>query len=327
MIISRTPYRISFFGGGTDYPEWYLKNGGEVLSGTINKYLYVSIRDLPPFFKHKFRIVYSKIEMVKDYKSISHGVVREGLKLVNKGIHNGYEIHYDGDVPARAGLGSSSSFVVGFLNALHNHLNKKISTKQLAYLSINLEQNILCETVGSQDQIAASFGGFNSIKFYKDGKFKIVKIKKSEKDLEKLSKNFLMVFTGINRTAKFIADTYVNKLNKKKKDLFEIISQVETAKHLLYENKIFEFGKLLNETWKIKRMLSPSVSNELIDKIYNDGLKNGATGGKLLGAGGGGFILFHVKPEDREKFKKKMKRNIILDFKITNDKSEILFKN
>ena len=327
MIISRTPYRISFFGGGTDYPEWYLKNGGEVLSGTINKYLYVSIRDLPPFFKHKFRIVYSKIEMVKDYKSISHGVVREGLKLVNKGIHNGYEIHYDGDVPARAGLGSSSSFVVGFLNALHNHLNKKISTKQLAYLSINLEQNILCETVGSQDQIAASFGGFNSIKFYKDGKFKIVKIKKSEKDLEKLSKNFLMVFTGINRTAKFIADTYVNKLNKKKKDLFEIISQVETAKHLLNENKIFEFGKLLNETWKIKRMLSPSVSNELIDKIYNDGLKNGATGGKLLGAGGGGFILFQVKPEDREKFIKKMKRNIILDFKITNDKSEILFKN
>ena len=265
MIISRTPYRISFFGGGTDYPEWYLKNGGEVLSGTINKYLYVSIRDLPPFFKHKFRIVYSKIEMVRDYKSISHGVVREGLKLVNKGIHNGYEIHYDGDVPARAGLGSSSSFVVGFLNALHNHLNKKISTKQLAYLSINLEQNILCETVGSQDQIAASFGGFNSIKFYKDGKFKIVKIKKSEKDLEKLSKNFLMVFTGIKRTAKFIADTYVNKLNKKKKDLFEIISQVKTAKYLLNENKIFEFGKLLNETWKIKRMLSPSVSNELID--------------------------------------------------------------
>ena len=327
MIISRTPYRISFFGGGTDYPEWYLKNGGEVLSGTINKYLYVSIRDLPPFFKHKFRIVYSKIEMVKDYKSISHGVVREGLKLVNKGIHNGYEIHYDGDVPARAGLGSSSSFVVGFLNALHSHLNKKISTKKLANLSINLEQNILSETVGSQDQIAASFGGLNSIKFYKNGKFKIVKIKKSEKDLESFSKNFLMVFTGINRTAKFIADTYVNKLNKKKKDLFEIISQVKTAKYLLNENKIFEFGKLLNETWKIKRILSPSVSNEQIDKIYDNGLKNGATGGKLLGAGGGGFILFQVKPEDREKFLKKMKNNIILDFKITNNKSEILFKN
>ena len=327
MVISRTPYRISFFGGGTDYPEWYLKNGGEVLSGTINKYLYVSIRDLPPFFKHKFRVVYSKIEMVKDYKSISHGVVREGLKLVNEGIHNGYEIHYDGDVPARAGLGSSSSFVVGFLNALHSHLNKKISTKKLANLSINLEQNILSETVGSQDQIAASFGGLNSIKFYKNGNFKIVKIKKSVKDLESFSKNFLMVFTGINRTAKFIADTYVNKLNKKKKDLFEIISQVKTAKHLLNENKIFEFGKLLNETWKIKRMLSPSVSNEQIDKIYDNGLKNGATGGKLLGAGGGGFILFQVKPEDREKFLKKMKNNIILDFKITNNKSEILFKN
>ena len=327
MIISRTPYRVSFFGGGTDYPKWYLKNGGEVLSSTINKYLYVSIRDLPPFFNHKFRLVYSKIEMVKNYNRITHGVVREGLRLINGGHHKGYEIHYDGDMPARSGLGSSSSFVVGFLNALYNHLGKKISSQKLAEEAINLEQKILSETVGSQDQIAASFGGFNSIKFSKNGKFKIKRILYSQKDLQNFSKNFLMVFTGINRTAKFVADTYVNKLNKKKQDLNEILDQVKLAKSLIKKKNFEDFGKLLHETWKIKKMLSPSVSNEIIDKIYDDGLKNGAIGGKLLGAGGGGFLLFYVKHENKKKFVKKMKNNLILDFKLTNNKSEILFKN
>jgi D-glycero-alpha-D-manno-heptose-7-phosphate kinase len=327
VIISRTPYRISFFGGGTDYPEWYLKNGGEVLSATIDKYLYVSIRNLPPFFKHKYRLVYSKIEMVKDYNKISHDVVREALRTTNKGVHNGYEIHYDGDIPARAGLGSSSSFVVGFLNALYNHLNKKISSKRLANLSINLEQKVLSETVGSQDQIAASFGGFNSIKFYKNDNFVVKKILSKEKDLLNFSNNFFIVFTGINRTAKFIADTYVSNLNKKKSDLKEIIEHVKIAKSLVHKNQITEFGKLLNETWQIKRSLSPAVSNYMIDKIYEDGLKNGATGGKLLGAGGGGFFLFHVKKENRKKFLRKMKKNIILNFKVTNNKSEILLRS
>jgi D-glycero-alpha-D-manno-heptose-7-phosphate kinase len=327
MIVSRTPYRISFFGGGTDYPEWYLKNGGEVLSATIDKYLYVSIRNLPPFFNHKYRLVYSKIEMVKDYNKISHDVVREALRITNKGIHNGYEIHYDGDIPARAGLGSSSSFVVGFLNALYNHLNIKISSKRLANLSINLEQKVLSETVGSQDQIAASFGGFNSIKFYKNNNFVVKKILSKEKDLLNFSNNFFIVFTGINRTAKFIADTYVSNLNKKKSDLNEIIEHVKIAKSLVYKNQMTEFGELLNETWQIKRSLSSAVSNYIIDKIYEDGLKNGATGGKLLGAGGGGFFLFHVKKENRKKFLRKMNKNIILNFKVTNNKSEILIRS
>jgi D-glycero-alpha-D-manno-heptose-7-phosphate kinase len=328
MILSRTPYRISFFGGGTDYPQWFLKNDGEVLSSTINKYLYVSIRNLPPFFDHKFRVVYSKIEMVKDYNKISHGVIREGLRLVNHGIHkNGYEIHYDGDIPARSGLGSSSSFVVGFLNALYSQVGLKITPKILAEKSILLEQKILSETVGSQDQIAASFGGLNSIKFLKNNTFKVKKIISNDNTLKDFSKNFMMVFTGINRTAKFVANTYVNKLNKKRQDLNELMDQVKWAKKLLISKNYQQFGELLNETWKIKRMLSSSVSNDVIDRMYEGAMKNGAVGGKLLGAGGGGFFLFYVEEKNKKRLKRIFKKNIVFDFNLTNDKSEIIFKN
>lgn len=327
MIITRTPYRISFFGGGTDYPEWFLQNGGEVLSSTIDKYLYVSIRNLPSFFSHKHRIVYSKIEEVKQINKISHGVVREGLKLINNGKHNGYEIHYDGDMPARSGVGSSSSFVVGFLNALHNHLNIKISKKNLALLSIKLEQEILNEAVGSQDQIAACLGGFNSIKFLKNGNFKTSSLLSKKKDFDNFSKNFFIVFTGINRTAEFIAKTYVKKLNKKKKDMNEILSHVKIAKKLIINKQFNQFGELLGESWKIKKSLSSSVSNETIDNIYNKGILNGASGGKLLGAGGGGFLLFHVSQNNQKKFLHNMKNYIVLDFNLTNQGTEVLFKN
>jgi D-glycero-alpha-D-manno-heptose-7-phosphate kinase len=326
MIICKTPYRISFFGGGTDYPEWYLKNGGEVISSTINKYLYVSIRELPPFFKHKFRVSYSRIEMVKSINQIKHGVVREGLKMIKKKLlNNGYEIHYDGDLPARSGVGSSSSFVVGFIHGLYAFHNLKISKKELAEKSILLEQKILKETVGSQDQIAASYGGFNSIKFNKNGKFLVNSLIKDEKKLKNISYNFYLIFTNINRTAKFIAKTYVNNLDSKKKDLREILDHVKIAKKMIIEDNINSIGKLLNETWNIKRSLSNSVSNQLIDSIYAKGIRSGADGGKLLGAGGGGFLLFYVKNDNQQKFKKKMKDYLIIDFQLTNDKSEIIF--
>jgi D-glycero-alpha-D-manno-heptose-7-phosphate kinase len=326
MIICKTPYRISFFGGGTDYPEWYLKNGGEVISSTINKYLYVSIRELPPFFKHKFRVSYSRIEMVKSINQIKHGVVREGLKMIKKKLlNNGYEIHYDGDLPARSGVGSSSSFVVGFIHGLYAFHNLKISKKELAEKSILLEQKILKETVGSQDQIAASYGGFNSIKFNKNGKFLVNSLIKDEKKLKNISYNFYLIFTNINRTAKFIAKTYVNNLDSKKKDLKEILDHVKIAKKMIIEDNINSIGKLLDETWNIKRSLSNSVSNQLIDSIYAKGIRSGADGGKLLGAGGGGFLLFYVKNDNQEKFKKKMKDYLIIDFQLTNDKSEIIF--
>ena len=324
MIISKTPYRISFFGGGTDYPHWYNKNGGEVISATIDKYIYISCRRLPNFFKHNYRIVYSKIEHVKNLKNIKHSVVRE--ILTKSKIKHGLEIHYDGDIPARSGMGSSSSFVVGLIKAVNSFNKIKLNKLHLAKESIYLEQTVLKETVGSQDQIAAAFGGLNSIKFFKNGKFKITPLIKDKKELKKFNKNFFLIFTGINRTAKFIANTYVNKLaNEKKNDLLKISNHVKTAKKLLIKKKYDDFGLLLNETWKIKKSLSSKVSNPKIEKIYNRGILSGASGGKLLGAGGGGFILFYVKKQNQKKFKKEMNKYIDIPFQFSTEGSKIIF--
>ena len=222
MIISKTPYRISFFGGGSDYPDWYLKYGGEVLSSTINKHIYITCRYLPPFFKHKHRIVWSKLERVKTTNEIKHDSVRELLKLLK--IKNGMEIHYDGDLPARSGMGSSSCFTVGLMNALLNLKKIKLSKKKLSDKSIFFEQNIMKEAVGSQDQIASSFGGFNKINFNKNGKIKIKKIKLS-KNLKILNKNLVLIYTGIKRNAHDIAKEYINKVSKSK-----IITRVSGVK-------------------------------------------------------------------------------------------------
>ena len=298
MIISKTPYRISFFGGGTDYPDWYNKNNGEVISSTIDRYLYISCRFLPTFFDHKYRIVYSIIEDKKKIKDIQHPVVREALKLYYK-KNLGLEIHYDGDLPSRSGMGSSSVFVVGFLNLI-NSLNKRKKTKMgLALQSIHLEQEVMKEVVGSQDQIAATYGGLNSIQFQKNSTFKVKKIFKSKEDLNLFSRNFYLVYTGKLRTAETIASTYVKKLKSENYELLEEITrQTQYAKNLLKNKNFDDFGRLLHETWQIKRKLSDKVSNKHIDEIYDAGLGNGALGGKLLGAGGGGFILFYVKKID-----------------------------
>ena len=324
MIISKTPYRISFFGGGTDYPNWYNKNNGEVISATIDKYIYISCRTLPNFFDHNYRIVYSKIENVKKINQINHSVVREILKRSN--INHGLEIHYDGDMPARSGMGSSSTFVVGLIKAINKFSDINLSNKQLAKESIYLEQKVLKETVGSQDQIAAAYGGFNSIKFYKNNKFKIFQLLKNKKELEKLSKNFFLIFTGINRTAKFVANTYVNKLTKEKKgDLLEIMEHVKIAKKFLINKNYNDFGFLLNETWQIKKSLSSKVTNPKIENIYKKGIMAGAAGGKLLGAGGGGFLLFYVKKQNHKKFKKNMSKYINIPFKFSDEGSKIIF--
>ena len=324
MIISKTPYRISFFGGGTDYPNWYNKNNGEVISATIDKYIYISCRTLPNFFNHNYRVVYSKIENVKKISQINHSVVREILKRSK--INHGLEIHYDGDMPARSGMGSSSTFVVGLIKAINRFSDIDLSNKQLAKKSIYLEQKILKETVGSQDQIAAAYGGFNSIKFYKNHKFKILQLLKNKNELEKLSKNFFLIFTGINRTAKFVANTYVNKLAKeKKRDLFDIMEHVKIAKQFLINKNYSDFGLLLNETWQIKKSLSSKVTNPKIENIYKKGIIAGASGGKLLGAGGGGFLLFYVKKQNQKKFKKDMSKYINIPFKFSDEGSKIIF--
>ena len=333
MIISKTPYRISLFGGGSDYPEWYLKNGGTVISSTINKYIYISCRELPPYFEHKHRIVYSIVEEVKKVDEIEHKVVKYAIKnfLKKQKLNLGFEIHYDGDFPSRTGMGSSSSFVVGLLNVLNNFFHKKVSKKTLANQSIYLEQNILKEIVGSQDQIATSFGGFNEITFSKNGHYKINPLLTQKKDLETLENNLILVFVGIRKnlsTANDIARTFVKKLRtQKKKEIFEIINHAKIAKEFIKSKNFDDIGLLLNETWKIKRNLSSSVSNSKLDDIYQFGINSGATGGKLLGAGGSGFFLFYVPSEKKKIFLKKFKNFITIPFKFEKNGSKIIFND
>ena len=333
MIISKTPYRISFFGGGSDYPEWYLKNGGTVISSTINKYIYITCRELPPYFNHKHRIVYSIVEEVKKIEQIKHRVVKYAIKNILKKRNSklGLEIHYDGDFPSRTGMGSSSSFVVGLLNVLNNFFNTNVSKKYLADQSINLEQNILKEVVGSQDQVASSFGGFNEITFSKNGNYKINPLITQKKDLENLENNLILIFAGVrenSKTANEIAKTFVNKLTtQKKKNILEIMEHTKMAKKFLKSKNFDEFGLLLNENWKLKKDLSSSVSNSRINDIYDLGIKSGAKGGKLLGAGGSGFFLFYVPNLKKNFFIKKFKDFIRVPFKFEKNGTKIIFND
>ena len=324
MIISKTPYRISFFGGGSDYPEWYNKFGGTVLSTTINKYLYITCRELPGFFDHKYRIVWRKIEMVKDINQINHHAIKGILKYYK--FNKGLEIHYDGDLPARSGMGSSSSFVVGLINALFKLNKNNLDKKELAKKSLFIEQKILNEMVGSQDQIAAAYGGFNRIFFNKNNSFKLKKIK-TNKNLKLLEDNLILIYTSINRNAHDIASGYVKNLKSTKKDYIkEIIDHVEEGEKILKSKNIDDFGRLLNSAWNIKKQLGKSITNNKIDELYDYALKNGALGGKILGAGGGGFLLLYMKKKDRIKFLKKNKKIINIPFKFSDTGSEIIFK-
>ena len=326
MIISKTPYRISFFGGGSDYPAWYLKNGGSVLSTTIDKHIYISCRHLPPFFEHKFRFVWSHIERVKSINEIKHNAVREMLKFFK--IKKGLEIHYDGDLPARSGVGSSSVFVVGLMNLLNSFEGKKITKKNLAKKSIIFEQDILKEIVGSQDQIAAVYGGLNKIIFKDNGDFVVNRLNVDQKKIENLNRNLLLVYTGYKRTAHNIAKSYVNKLlSLKEKHILKILSYVKEGEKIIKEGNLNDFGKLLHESWLEKKRLSSSISNSSIDGIYNRAFKNGALGGKLLGAGGGGFFLFYVPYYLQNNFLEKMNYLTNVPFKFSYMGSEILFKN
>jgi len=317
MIISKTPYRISFFGGGSDYPSWYIRNGGAVLSTTIDKYIYISCRYLPPFFEHKYRIVWSQVENVKAINEIKHRAVKEMLKYFK--IKSGLEIHYDGDLPATSGMGSSSVFVVGLMNLLNNFQGKKIKKKILAQKSIYFEQKILKDVVGS---------GFNKITFKTGGGFNVHPISIKKKTLDKLNRNLLLVYTGIKRTAHDIAKGYINKLHKSKKShILQIISIAGEAEKTLRKGDVNNFGKLLHESWLEKKSLSSSITNSSIDEIYNNAINKGALGGKLLGAGGGGFFLFYVPYFKQKNFIKHFRKLITIPFKFSSEGSTILFKN
>ena len=324
MIITKTPYRISFFGGGSDYPIWYKKFGGSVLSTTIDKYIYISCRELPPFFDHKYRIVWSKIENVKTIDEIKHLTVRKLIKY-NK-IKSGLEIHYDGDLPARSGMGSSSSFSVGLMRALNNYQHKNIKGISLAYKTILFEQKIMKETVGSQDQVAASVGGFNRIDFLKNEKIIVKKILSN--NLKRLNSNLLLLYTGIQRNADAVASNYVHKLsNEKEKNIRKIISNVELREKMIKAGNINDFGKLLHHAWMEKKELSKSISNHKIDELYKSSIQNGARGGKLLGAGGGGFLLVYINKEKQKNFLSKIKNITNIPFKFSNEGCDVILNS
>lgn len=324
MVISRTPFRISFFGGGTDYPGWYKKHGGSVLAASINKYCYLSVRHLPPFFDHKYRIAYSKIERRKKIDEITHPSVRELLRFLK--IKQGLEIHHDGDLPARSGLGSSSAFTVGLLHALYALKGQMPNKHTLAKESIHMEQKVLKETVGSQDQIQAAYGGLNYIDFQKDGEIKVRPVTISPKRIRELEANLMLFYTGVVRTASDIADTFVPSIKQKGEQLFAMNDLVKQALHILINKQaIHGFGKLLHEAWELKRSLSSSISNSFIDTIYFNARSAGAIGGKIIGAGGGGFLLLFVPPSRQPKVRRELKKLIYVPFKFEYEGSQIIF--
>jgi len=325
MIISRTPFRISFFGGGTDYPIWYNKNPGKTISATINKYAYITARKLPPFFDYKHRIQYYLREEVNSLKEIKHPVVREVAKAIN--IEDGMEIVHNADLPARSGVGSSSTFTVGLIHALCAMKRQLVTKRELALRAIDIEQNVIGEAVGSQDQTAAAFGGLNLIDFNKSKTFQVSEMIISDERLKSLQDSLLLCFTGFSRTAEIIAKKQIDVTPKKEKELYKMLEILNEAKEVLYNKKIpiEEFGKLLNEQWFLKKNLTKHISNPQIDEIYNTAIESGAIGGKLLGAGGGGFMVFFANKKNHKKIKENLKKKLFVPFRFEKTGSQIIY--
>lgn len=323
MIISRTPFRVSLFGGGTDYPQWYLENGGTVIGTAIDKYCYISLRHLPPFFEHRHRIVYSVVETPNSIEEIRHPAVKAVLTEME--VNTGLELHHDGDLPARSGLGSSSSFTVGLINALSALRGKITSKKELALEAIRIEQEVIAEHVGSQDQIWAAYGGMNRINFNQDGSFNVNPIIGKQRGQE-LVAHLMLFFTGISRFASEIAKEKIANLGERKANLREMALMVDEAEKILVADQgtLADIGRLLHEGWRLKKELAASVTNTVVDDIYAAGMEAGATGGKLLGAGGGGFILFFVDPEKQSRVRQRLKDLIDVRFGIDRSGSTIV---
>lgn len=324
MIISRTPFRMSFFGGGTDYPSWYRIYGGAVLATTIDKYCYLTCRYLPPFFAHRIRLVYSKMEHCQSVDEITHPAVREILRYV--GIDRGLEIHHDGDLPARSGIGSSSAFTVGLLHALYALKGYMPNKQQLAKESIYIEQEVIKETVGSQDQVLAAYGGFNHIIFLPNGEISVKPITLTPEHTAELNSHLMLFYTGIERTASDVADSYVHNVDGRRKELDILKNLVDEGVAALNNSRdLRAFGKLLHEAWLVKRKLSSNVSNAHVDEIYEEAHGAGAVGGKLLGAGGGGFLLLFVPPERQANIKERLNKLLYVPFKFEFSGSQIIF--
>jgi D-glycero-alpha-D-manno-heptose-7-phosphate kinase len=324
MIISRTPFRVSLFGGGTDLPQWYLRHGGAVIGGAIDKYCYISLRSLPPFFDHKHRIVYSAIELADRIEDIRHPAVRAVLGEMK--VEAGLEIHHDGDLPARSGLGSSSSFTVGLLNALYAYRGRMIGKQELALEAIRLEQQVMGEHVGSQDQMWAAHGGLNRIDFRPDGDIDVSPLIVPRARRDALQQRLALYFTGQARFACDVEKDKIANLDKRQSELNDMRALVEEASTLLTgENgDVDEVGRLLHQGWMLKRSLSTGVSNPAVDGMYQAALDAGALGGKLLGAGGGGFLLLYVPPEKQAAVRERLKGHIAIAFRFETGGSRIV---
>ena len=325
MIIAKTPLRISFLGGGTDYPAWYLENKGSVISASINKYSYITCRRLPPFFDYNYRIRYYKREETKQIKDIKHPSVRACIEYLKIKTH--LDIVHHADIPARSGSGSSSTFTVGLLHALYALDNQMPSKRTLALDAIHVEQNLLNENVGAQDQTSAAYGGLNKIDFGGPNLIDVNQLIIDPKKLKKLNESCILLYTGIQRTASDLAITQINTIPKKTKELSEMLDLVtEGCKILSEKNKtINDFGLLLDEQWKLKKSMSNKITNEKIDSIYSVAKKNGAIGAKLLGAGGGGFILLIANRSKHTNLMKKLSKYLHVPFKFDFNGSKIIY--
>lgn len=322
MIITKTPFRMSFFGGGTDMENFFKENGGAVLSTTIDKYCYVNVRHLPRFFDYTSELGYSKFERVKDVEDIQHPLIRNAMKMLD--MHE-LRLSYDADLPARSGLGTSSSFAVGMLNAFYALKGKYVDKKRLADEAIYLERELCAEAGGWQDQIAASFGGLNRINFSKDG-YEVLPVIISPERKQQLSDNLMMFFTGFTRLS-----SEVQKANASGGDrtaqLRQMLSLVDEAERILEDKNadMDDFGRLLDRTWRLKRQSGSAVTNDGIDKLYEKGLAAGALGGKLLGAGGGGFLVFYVRLEDQAAVRQAMGDLLYVPFEFENEGTRVIY--
>ncbi len=324
MIITSTPLRISFFGGGTDYPVWYREHGGSVLATAIDKSCYITVRNLPPFFEHHSRVSYSRVENVARNDAIEHPSVRMCLKFL--GIEQGVEIHHVADLPARTGLGTSSAFTVGLLLGLYGLKEQMRDKHSLAADAIHVEQNLIGEAVGSQDQVTAAYGGFNRIHFNTDGGIEVRRVLIPQNRLVELERHLALFFTGFSRTASEVATEQLKVTPSKKQELNAILQLVDEAEALIANPRcsLHEFGRLLHESWQIKRTVTQKISNAAIDEIYEAGRSAGAVGGKLLGAGGGGFMLFFVPPERRQELRMRLKKLLCVPFTFSSQGSHIV---
>lgn len=323
MIITKTPFRMSFFGGGTDVESYFKEYGGAVLSTTFDKYCYVNVRRLPQFFDYSSEFSYSKIERVSSVEEVEHPAIRNAMKML--GINN-IRLTYEADLPARSGLGTSSSFAVGMLNAFYALEGQYADKKRLADEAIYLERVLCAEAGGWQDQIAASFGGMNRITFNAGG-YEVFPVIISEERKERLNQNLMLFFTGFTRFSADVQKQNLKNTKSKIKELQEMCSLVREAEKVLtgQTKDLDEFGRLLDYTWNLKRHLSSGITTDNINELYKRGMQAGALGGKLLGAGGGGFLLFYVRPEQQFAVKNALKDLIHIPFKFDNSGTKVIY--